>query len=100
MLKIDKSFTAALRGGDDSRSFARAVFSFGAGLGLRVIAEGVETSDHIPRLIQLHCEWSQGYHFARPMPPAALVELLEGDRSLPAPEAAEPAVVAAVAATG
>ena len=100
VLKIDKSFTAALRGGDDSRSFARAVFSFGAGLGLRVIAEGVETSDHIPRLIQLHCEWSQGYHFARPIPPAALVELLESGRSLPALEAAEPSAVAAVAAAG
>ncbi len=85
VLKIDKSFTAALHGPDDSMSFARAVFSFGAGLGLRVVAEGVETPDQLPKLTRLHCDWAQGFHFSRPISAARMAELLEQGRPLPVP---------------
>ena len=98
VLKIDKSFTMALRGSDDSLSFARAVFSFGAGLGLRVVAEGVETRDHLPGLIQLHCDWSQGYYFSRPVAPDVLADML--GQSCPLPLPATPAEPLTVAAAG
>jgi diguanylate cyclase (GGDEF)-like protein len=100
VLKIDKSFTAALRGGDESISFARAVFSFGAGLGLRVIAEGVETADHLPRLMQLRCEWSQGYYFSRPVSADAMLALLKRGQPLPLPVTVAPEVAMGVAAAG
>ena len=40
-----------------------------ANLGLRSIAEGVETADQLARLRELGCDQAQGYLFARPMPP-------------------------------
>jgi diguanylate cyclase (GGDEF)-like protein len=83
VLKIDKSFTTALSGAEESISFARAVFSFGVGLGLRVIAEGVETANHLPGLRQLNCEWAQGFYFSRPIAPVAMRALLARARQLP-----------------
>ena len=71
VLKIDKSFTALLSGPAPAVGFANAVFGFGASLGLRVIAEGVETQEHLSRLRELDCEWAQGFLFSRSVPPAA-----------------------------
>jgi diguanylate cyclase (GGDEF)-like protein len=88
VLKIDKSFTTALRGPDDSISFARAVFSFGAGLGLRVVAEGVETEAYLPKLKHLRCDWAQGFYFSRPVAPAVMAALLERGQPLPVPVSA------------
>jgi diguanylate cyclase (GGDEF)-like protein len=83
VLKIDKSFTSALIGVDDAVGFARAVFSFGAGLGLTVIAEGVEAFSHLPRLRQMQCDWAQGYYFSRPITADAMASVLERGATLP-----------------
>jgi EAL domain-containing protein (putative c-di-GMP-specific phosphodiesterase class I) len=45
-------------------------------LGMEVIAEGVETEAQLSRLERLGCRLAQGYHFAPPMPPAALDEFV------------------------
>jgi EAL domain-containing protein (putative c-di-GMP-specific phosphodiesterase class I) len=52
-------------------------------LGLRVIAEGVETADQLRRLKGMGCELAQGYYIAEPLTPAAASELLSvfGDRT-------------------
>ncbi len=83
VLKIDKSFTASLCGPSQSIGFAHSVFSFGVGLGLSVIAEGVETDEHLGELRDLGCELAQGYLFGQPMTPLAMRRLLEHDLVLP-----------------
>jgi EAL domain-containing protein (putative c-di-GMP-specific phosphodiesterase class I) len=65
-LKIDKSFTMSL----DSNSIAilRSAIQMGHDLGMRVIAEGVETEAAVSLLRELGCDVGQGYHFGRPAP--------------------------------
>jgi len=79
VLKIDKSFTQSLCGPSQSIGFAHSVFSFGVGLGLSVIAEGVESEEHLRELRDLGCELAQGYLFGHPMTPLAMYRLLERD---------------------
>jgi EAL domain-containing protein (putative c-di-GMP-specific phosphodiesterase class I) len=50
-------------------------------LGLKVVAEGTETEDHINLLKQLNCEMAQGYFFSRPVDEQAILKLLTNNRS-------------------
>jgi EAL domain-containing protein (putative c-di-GMP-specific phosphodiesterase class I) len=50
-------------------------------LGLKVVAEGTETEEHINLLKQLNCEMAQGYFFSRPADDQAMLKLLEGNHS-------------------
>jgi EAL domain-containing protein (putative c-di-GMP-specific phosphodiesterase class I) len=54
---------------DDDEGIVAAVVNLAANLGLRSIAEGVETNDQLDRLRALGCDQAQGYLFARPLPP-------------------------------
>ena len=46
------------------------------GLGIEVVAEGIETAGQAARLRELVCDRGQGFHYARPQPPEALRSLL------------------------
>ena len=65
-LKIDRSFVTELDGGEDNRSICAAIVALAHSLGLRVIAEGVETARQRDLLCGLECEEMQGYFFAKP----------------------------------
>ena len=67
-LKIDKSFVLGL--GEDGRNapILRAIVMLAQALGLRTVAEGVETAETAELLRALGCEVAQGYHFGRPQP--------------------------------
>jgi EAL domain-containing protein (putative c-di-GMP-specific phosphodiesterase class I) len=77
-LKVDRAFTAEVAAGGRSAAYARAVLTFAETLGLRTIAEGVETEAQHAELRALGCGFAQGYLYARPMDAAALAELLRG----------------------
>jgi diguanylate cyclase (GGDEF)-like protein len=66
-IKIDRSFVAGLEGKAD-RSIVEAVIALAHGLGIGVVAEGIETDSQAARLRELGCDLGQGYRFARPMP--------------------------------
>ena len=86
-LKIDRSFVLDLETSADARAVVDAIVKLAQALGLKVVAEGVETEAHKPILRSLGCHELQGFFFARPMSARALSTL--GDRR---PRAAGPRV--------
>lgn len=71
-LKIDRSFVNDLETSTDARAIVDAVVRLAHALGLRVVAEGVETAGQRDVLRQLECDELQGYFYAKPMPADAL----------------------------
>ncbi|HEX2174284.1 MAG TPA: bifunctional diguanylate cyclase/phosphodiesterase [Nocardioidaceae bacterium] len=67
-VKIDRGFVAGLESSDQDREVVRSLIQLAHGLGLRVTAEGVETSVTALWLERSGCDSAQGYHFARPLP--------------------------------
>jgi diguanylate cyclase (GGDEF)-like protein len=78
ILKMDGSFTAQQIEQSTERdlAFISTILALSRTLGLRTIAEAVETAAQADRLNALGCDQAQGYHFARPAPLAVLYELL------------------------
>lgn len=71
-LKIDRAFVTDLDTSRDALPIARAIVQMAHSLGLRVVAEGVETETQRDQLIALGCDELQGYLFAKPMSAVAL----------------------------
>ncbi|AOO66693.1 cache domain-containing protein [Sulfurospirillum halorespirans] len=74
-LKIDQSFVQNLEESGADRAIARTIIELGRGLGLKVLAEGVETKGQKEFIYSSGCELMQGYLFSKPIP-AHDVELL------------------------
>ena len=66
-LKIDKSFVDDLPHGVDDCKMVTAIIQMGRGLGMSILAEGVENEEQLSCLKELGCEQYQGYHFSRPI---------------------------------
>lgn len=66
-LKIDKSFVMNALINDDSRVIVQTSIELGHKLGLRVVAEGIETKESLELLRSLNCDLAQGFYFGRPM---------------------------------
>jgi predicted signal transduction protein with EAL and GGDEF domain len=73
VLKIDRSFVLALDAGAPDLPLVQALVTLGSGIGLQVVAEGVETTAARDVLAALGCDLAQGYLYSRPVPAAALV---------------------------
>jgi diguanylate cyclase (GGDEF)-like protein len=71
-LKIDHGFVRDLADSADARAVVSAVVHLAHALGLRVVAEGVETPEQHAILVEMGCDELQGFYFARPMPAQAL----------------------------
>lgn len=69
-LKIDRSFTAALKTSEADRNLVSAILEMGRALRLEVVAEGVETAEELHWLRRHRCHLAQGYLFSRPLPEA------------------------------
>ncbi|PZS36894.1 MAG: bifunctional diguanylate cyclase/phosphodiesterase [Pseudonocardiales bacterium] len=74
-VKIDRSFVSRMLTSSRDDVVVRGTISLARGLGLRVVAEGVETREEHERLVELGCERAQGYFYGRPMPVEVLREL-------------------------
>ena len=75
-LKIDGSFIREFVEDPDNSAIISGLIDFAHAVGLRVIAEGVETADQLRRLKEMRCEFVQGTIIAEPLTPAAASELL------------------------
>ena len=80
-LKIDRAFISNMDSDKENREIVRAIIVLAHNLGLKVVAEGTETEEHINLLKQLNCEMAQGYFFSRPADHHAMLKLLAGNRS-------------------
>jgi diguanylate cyclase (GGDEF)-like protein len=91
-LKIDRSFVMDLETNADARAIVDAVLKLAHAIGLKVVAEGVETIRQRDILLELGCDEFQGYLFARPMSARALLLWAVADQ--PAKNAFRPSLFA------
>jgi EAL domain-containing protein (putative c-di-GMP-specific phosphodiesterase class I) len=82
-VKIDRSFVIALETDAEFTTVVRSAIDMGHNLGLKVVAEGIETESLAARLGAMHCDIAQGYLYAKPMPAAALELWLDGKPRVP-----------------
>lgn len=75
-LKIDKSFVSDIPGDLDDAAIAATIIVMAHNLGIRVIAEGVETQEQKDFLVSHACDAMQGYLFSRPVEPGKIPPLL------------------------
>ena len=75
-LKIDKSFINNLASSNSDKAVTSAVISLGQKLNLKVIAEGVETTEQVSFLRDHNCDEIQGYFLSRPITPAAIETMM------------------------
>jgi EAL domain-containing protein (putative c-di-GMP-specific phosphodiesterase class I) len=76
-LKIDGSFIADINKDENADKLIASIISMAHGLGLEVVAEGVEEKHQADHLIALGCEYLQGYYFSRPIPQSEVADILQ-----------------------
>jgi EAL domain-containing protein (putative c-di-GMP-specific phosphodiesterase class I) len=83
-LKIDRTFTNAIGTTPESRALIRTLVQLGRDLGLKTLAEGVETTEEIDQLRHEHVDHAQGFLMARPLSPETLASSILGLAPAPA----------------
>ncbi len=81
-IKIDRSFVSQLEQRPAAAVIVRAVLGLGRSLGIRVVAEGVETEEQMRFLIAEGCGEMQGYLFGKPQPVEQIAALVAGEGSV------------------
>ena len=74
-LKIDRSFVTDVANEPSREAIVRAVIALANALGLRTVAEGIETDAEAQFLLQEGCQQAQGFLYSRPLPPAELLSV-------------------------
>jgi len=77
-LKIDRSFISDLGTDPEALTLVSTIIAMASALGMKTIAEGVETQQQLDILNGLGCDYIQGYFFSRPLPAAEFIQFLEG----------------------
>jgi diguanylate cyclase (GGDEF)-like protein/PAS domain S-box-containing protein len=85
IVKIDQSFIRDITSDPSDASLTKAIITMAHSLGLKAIAEGVETDGQLSFLAGLHCDEVQGYLFSRPVPSTSIDAILSGSLILPTP---------------
>jgi diguanylate cyclase (GGDEF)-like protein/PAS domain S-box-containing protein len=73
-LKVDRSFVQDLTNDSDDATIVRTIIALGHNLGLKVVAEGVESEQQLEFLRANGCDEGQGHHFGHPLPPGQFAE--------------------------
>jgi diguanylate cyclase len=77
-IKIDGSFIARMTESAEALAIVRTLIQLARMLGIRVVAEGVETAEERALLVRLDCDAAQGYHFFPPLAPDQVTVALRG----------------------
>ena len=83
IVKIDRGFVTDLERDNASRLIVGAVVDLAHGLGMKVVAEGIETVGQRDQVARLGCDFSQGFYFARPQPADSINDLISTPEPLP-----------------
>lgn len=75
-LKIDQSFVRDLLDDDDDATIVKSIIALAKGLGLDIVAEGIENKEQLEFLQANGCHMGQGYYFAKPSDPSVIEEML------------------------
>jgi diguanylate cyclase (GGDEF)-like protein/PAS domain S-box-containing protein len=81
-LKIDQSFIRDITTDPNDAAIVKAIIVMAHGLGIKTIAEGVETREQKEFLLAQGCDFMQGYYFSRPLAPEAFAALLDAGKPL------------------
>ncbi|MCO6411139.1 MAG: EAL domain-containing protein [Thiogranum sp.] len=79
-LKIDRSFVTDMMQDQDNAMIVHSTIDLAHNLGLRTVAEGVESADVLDALQRMGCDIAQGYMISRPLPPEELLNFLHSCR--------------------
>jgi len=79
-LKIDKSFIDQISTNKKDQAMVKSIIEIGKNLNMRVLAEGVETSEHLEILESSGCDLFQGYHFSHPLSIYQLYEFIKDNK--------------------
>ncbi len=77
VLKVDRSFVNDIIIDEADRELTNAAIAMAHGLKLKVVAEGIETEEQLAALIEMGCDYGQGYLFGKPMPKGDFTKMLE-----------------------
>jgi len=91
VLEIDRRFVMGMQDDQSDAIIVRSMIDLGHTLGMRVVAEGVESLETLETLMSLGCDVAQGFYLARPLPPERLMEW-SASFKLPLPAEAGPEV--------
>ncbi len=81
VLKIDQSFIRDVTVNPADKALVQATVSMAMALGLKVIAEGVETKEQLVDLAEIRCDYAQGYYISKPLTGEALSEYLKSSNT-------------------
>jgi len=73
VLKIDRSFIQGIPKNEADCKLVNAIIAMAQSLGLKIVAEGVETKEQVELLSTLGCDYLQGYYFSKPVPAKQLI---------------------------
>ncbi|MEM1341106.1 MAG: EAL domain-containing protein [Pseudomonadota bacterium] len=77
ILKIDRQFIQPLVADESSRALVISIIGIGKSLGMKIVAEGVETEAHAQFVTEMGCDYLQGFFFGKPMPAESLCERIQ-----------------------
>lgn len=78
-LKLDRSLVDKICQTDLDKNFIKHIIELGKILDLKVLAEGVETEQQLALLIELGCDYAQGYYFSKALPLVEIIDLIKQD---------------------
>jgi EAL domain-containing protein (putative c-di-GMP-specific phosphodiesterase class I) len=94
-LKIDQSFVRGIPGETQAARMTEAIMAIARAMGVKLIAEGIETEQQLDYLRDAGCAEGQGYYFSRPLGEAELDAMLREERVMAARAASAPTLLVA-----
>ena len=82
-LKIDRAFILKLEKSDKGKSLANTIVLMARSFNLKTVAEGVESEEQLRRVVELGCDYIQGYYYSRPVSADELPATIERIHALP-----------------